>query len=253
MAKFSSGSAMTNAAAGSDYLAPNGVTVGSYMVVSTSNGLVNGYRAVNSSDVTTAIGYTPLPTSNVSGTTGYVARFTGTNSVGNAAPYSLTPTALNIPIADGSGKLDAWVTHNDGLVNVDSHYATANFGPSPGSCSVVTTNSITTTTTASYLVITASVSAASTVVSAIGRCLIQVDIDGSVPPWGTGAYSTDPWTGSYSYPASSSLNGFYVPSNGGHTISLSICTPSGVSGQCIIQPGSLAGHSASMTTMLYGH
>jgi hypothetical protein len=69
MAKFASATAVTDATAGTDYLAPSAM----------------------------------------SGTTGYIARFTGTNSVGNAAQYSLTPSALNIPVADGSGKLNAWV------------------------------------------------------------------------------------------------------------------------------------------------
>jgi hypothetical protein len=54
-----------------------------------------------------------LPTSAVNGTSGYIARFTATNAVGNALAYTATPTAGVIPASDGSGKLTAWV---DGIL-----------------------------------------------------------------------------------------------------------------------------------------
>jgi len=238
VAKFFSSSAMTNASAGTDYLAPSSCSTTNAILKQggSCSSLVDNGSTVATGEIIAAPQIS-LPTNS------------GPNIVVNG--YAGTITASGC--VSGSNIDCSGNTTANHTVNIDSHYASSNYGPSPGSCSVITTNSMPTTSTANYMVISASVSAASNDVAGTGQCLIKIDIDGSVPPWGTGAYLTAPWTSSYSYPSSASLSGFYVPSNGGHTISLSLCTPSGLTYQCIIQPGSLAGHSASMTTMLWGH
>jgi uncharacterized protein YfaP (DUF2135 family) len=116
----------------------------------------------------------------------------------------------------------------------------------------VATNSITATATSGFVAITASITGTTNASGVSASCLIQVDVDGSVPGWGTGAFTTTYFSPSYSYPASATVNGFYSLSAGSHTITLSICTPAAVSYQCFSNPGTIAGHSGSMTTMQWG-
>jgi hypothetical protein len=80
--------------------------------ISNSSGTLNSW--ITGAGVTTALGYTPL---SGSGITGGIARYTGSNTLASSFGISATPgTASVAAVSDGSGTLNGWVTHASGDV-----------------------------------------------------------------------------------------------------------------------------------------
>ena len=88
------------------YLSGNGVS-SSRQLVDASNGLVTGAHTMASSDVTTALGYTP-PSG--SGSTGGLAYWASPTQLGATAGISAAPTPNVAVVSDSAGKVDSWVT-----------------------------------------------------------------------------------------------------------------------------------------------
>jgi hypothetical protein len=62
-----------------------------------------------SSDVTGALGYTPLHSSGTP-TTGGLAYFSAATTLASTVGLTVTPTASAVPVSDGGGTLNSWVT-----------------------------------------------------------------------------------------------------------------------------------------------
>lgn len=93
------------------YLAANAAT-GTGSKITFSGGQATSIGNIGSSDVTSALGYTPL---GGSGTSGYVPQYTAASTLAALAPSSTTPTVGVIPITNAAN-LNNWVTHASGDV-----------------------------------------------------------------------------------------------------------------------------------------
>lgn len=113
-------------------LAPNGLSCSGTNTFSASNG------QVVSCSTTTYL--TPAA---VSGTTGFVPYFSSANTLGNLAPYATSLAATAVPITDGSGTLNSFITGATGSGNsvtvnggrVTSISSTSYLTPNGQSCS----------------------------------------------------------------------------------------------------------------------
>jgi hypothetical protein len=86
------------------------VVPGTYSKVTlAASGFATGATNINSTDVTNALGYTPP---HGSGTTGGLAYWSSSNTLGSTANLTPTPTPNVVPVADGSGTLNSWITND---------------------------------------------------------------------------------------------------------------------------------------------
>jgi hypothetical protein len=101
------------AVANTSYLIQNAVS-GLRGLVDVTGGEVTGFHPLTSGDVTGALGYTPgSSTGNISGSgsVGGLAYFTGPSTIASTVGLNATPGPSSVPVSDGSGTLNSWVTH----------------------------------------------------------------------------------------------------------------------------------------------